>query len=82
MIIFPLIYKKIKQFKIPLIPIKIMAIKITRTILLYSIIFYIGLNSIVYIQERYYTNELEKFDLNNDGFFSKNEINKEQKKLN
>jgi len=59
-----------------------MAIKITRTILLYSIIFYIGLNSIVYIQERYYTNELEKFDLNNDGFFSKNEINKEQKKLN
>jgi len=82
LIIFPLIYKKIKQFKIPLIPIKIMAIKITRTILLYSIIFYIGLNSIVYIQERYYTNELEKFDLNNDGFFSKNEINKEQKKLN
>lgn len=56
---------------------KIFKNKIKFTLLI-SILIYIILNSVVYINDMKYDKELQKFDLNNDGFFTKNEINPEQ----
>lgn len=36
--------------------------------------FYLFLNMSVYVQDQHYHNELQKFDLNQNGFFSKDEI--------
>lgn len=47
---------------------------------LISLTLYIILNSVVFIQDAHYKSELAKFDLNQDGFFSKNETTPEQKK--
>jgi len=41
---------------------------------LLSVAFYLLLNILVYVQDQHYYNELQKFDLNQNGFFSKEEI--------
>ena len=47
--------------------------------ILISFVFYIATNFAVVIQENHYKDELQKFDLNNDGRFQKNEITNDQK---
>ena len=54
----------------------------TKTIkisLLVSAIFYLSLNTVVYFQGQYYKQQLQKFDINNSGFFERNEITPKQK---
>lgn len=46
-----------------------------------AFIIYVCINTIVYVYENYLESELKKYDLNENGFFERDEVTKDQQKV-